>query len=44
MDANYADLVTALYDTTVTKKQKLPPELFAQLDAAIQEYQKTAPR
>jgi F-type H+/Na+-transporting ATPase subunit alpha len=44
MDANYADLVKAIFDTTVTKKQKLPPELFAQLDAAIQEYQKTAPR
>jgi F-type H+-transporting ATPase subunit alpha len=44
MDANYADLVKAIFDTTVTNKHKLPPELFTQLDAAIQEYQKTAPR
>jgi F-type H+-transporting ATPase subunit alpha len=44
MDANYSELVQTIYDTGVTKKQKLSPELLGQLDAAIQEYQKTAPR
>src|SRR5579884_3461796 len=44
MDANYADLVKAIHDTTVTQRKKIPDDLFKQLDAAIQEYQKTAPR
>ncbi len=44
MDANHAELVTSFFDSTVTQKKKLTPEQFAQLDAAITEYQKTAPR
>jgi F-type H+/Na+-transporting ATPase subunit alpha len=44
MDANYPDLVKAIYDTTVVQRKKLPDELFAQLEAAIREFQKTAPR
>ena len=44
MDANYAELVKGIYDTTVVNKQKIPDEMFAQLDAAIAEYKKTAPR
>ena len=44
MDANSGELVKSIYDTTVTNKKKLPPEIFAQLDAAITEYQKVAPR
>ncbi len=44
MDANYADLVKGIYDTTVTNKKKIPDALFQQLDAAIADYKKTAPR
>jgi F-type H+/Na+-transporting ATPase subunit alpha len=44
MDASYGGLVTTIHDTTVTNKSKLPQEVFDQLDAAIKEYQKTAPR
>ncbi len=44
MDTNYADLVKSIADTTVAEKKKLPPELFAQLDAAIVDFKKTAPR
>jgi len=44
MDASYGELVKTIYDTTVTNKKKLPQEIFDQLDAAIKEYQKTAPR
>ena len=44
MDANFADLVSSIFDTTVTQKKKISPEQFAQLDTAIVEYQKTAPR
>jgi F-type H+-transporting ATPase subunit alpha len=44
MDANYASLVRNIHETTVTQKKKLPNELFQQLDAAITEYQKVAPR
>jgi F-type H+-transporting ATPase subunit alpha len=44
MDANYASLVKNIHETTVTQKKKLPNELFQQLDAAITEYQKVAPR
>jgi F-type H+/Na+-transporting ATPase subunit alpha len=44
MDANYGDLVRTIYDTTVTQRKRISNELFAQLDAAIKEFQKTAPR
>jgi F-type H+-transporting ATPase subunit alpha len=44
MDANYPDLVKAIYDTSVVQRKKIPDELFAQLDAAIVEFKKTAPR
>src|SRR5215469_16065901 len=44
MDAGYGKLVQTIHDTTVTNKKKLPQETFDQLDAAIKEYQKTAPR
>src|SRR5579859_6648991 len=44
MDANYADLVKTVFDTTVTNKKKIPDELFKQIEAAIADYQKTAPR
>ena len=44
LDANYAELVRSIYDTTVTNKKKLSDELFAQLDEAIKDYQKSAPR
>jgi F-type H+-transporting ATPase subunit alpha len=43
MDANYADLVKTIFETTVTQKKQLPKELFDQLDAAIAEYRKVAP-
>jgi F-type H+-transporting ATPase subunit alpha len=43
MDANFSDLVHAIYETTVVNKRKIPDELFAQLDAAIAEFKKTAP-
>src|SRR5579859_3475273 len=42
MDANYADLVKTVFDTTVTNKKKIPDELFKQIEAAIADYQKTA--
>ena len=44
MDANYSDLVKGIYDTTVTQKKKISDEMFASLDAAIQEFKQTAPR
>ena len=44
MDANYAALVQGIFDTTVTQKKKIPDAMFAQLDAAIAEYKKVAPR
>jgi F-type H+-transporting ATPase subunit alpha len=44
MDANYAALVQGIFDTTVTQKKKIPDDMFAQLDAAIAEYKKVAPR
>ncbi|HEX6123390.1 MAG TPA: F0F1 ATP synthase subunit alpha [Ktedonobacterales bacterium] len=44
MDANYASLVKNIHETTVTQKKKLPNEIFQQLDAAIADYQKVAPR
>jgi F-type H+/Na+-transporting ATPase subunit alpha len=43
MDANFSDLVQAIYETTVVNKKKIPDDMFAQLDAAIAEYKKTAP-
>jgi len=44
MDANYSELVDRIRETTVVNKSKLPQEVFNQLDAAIKDYQKTAPR
>jgi F-type H+-transporting ATPase subunit alpha len=44
MDANYPELVRGIYDTTVTQRQKISDEQFKQLDAAIAEFKKTAPR
>jgi F-type H+-transporting ATPase subunit alpha len=44
MDATYGELVQTIYDTTVTQRKKLSDEIFAQLDAAITEFKKTAPR
>jgi F-type H+-transporting ATPase subunit alpha len=44
MDANYTDLVKTIFNTTVTQRKKLPNEVFTQLDAAIAEYKKAAPR
>jgi F-type H+-transporting ATPase subunit alpha len=43
MDANFSELVQAIYETTVVNKKKIPDELFAQLDAAVAEFKKTAP-
>jgi len=43
MDANFSDLVQAIYETTVVNKKKIPDNMFAQLDAAIAEYKMTAP-
>jgi F-type H+-transporting ATPase subunit alpha len=44
MDANYTELINSIHETSVVNKKKLPQETFDQLDAAIKEYQKTAPR
>jgi F-type H+-transporting ATPase subunit alpha len=44
MDANYPEVVKAIYDTSVGQRKKIPDELFAQLEAAIREFQKSAPR
>jgi len=44
MDANYPDLVKGIHETTVTNKKKLSDDQFKQLDAAIVEYSKSAPR
>jgi F-type H+-transporting ATPase subunit alpha len=44
MDANYADLVRSIHETTVTNKKKLPDDLLAQIDAAVADFQKVAPR
>jgi F-type H+/Na+-transporting ATPase subunit alpha len=43
MDANFSDLVQAIYETTVVNKKKIPDDMFATVDAAIEEYKKTAP-
>jgi F-type H+-transporting ATPase subunit alpha len=44
MDTNYPDIVKGIYETTVVNHKKIPDDMFAQLDAAIGEYQKAAPR
>jgi F-type H+/Na+-transporting ATPase subunit alpha len=44
MDANYPDLVKDFYETTVMQRKKISDEQFAALEAAIREFQKTAPR
>ena len=44
MDANYPELVKAIFETTVINRKKIPDELFKQLEAATNEYKKTAPR
>jgi F-type H+-transporting ATPase subunit alpha len=44
MDANYADLVKEVYDTSVAQRKKLSDDQLKKLDAAIIEFQKTAPR
>ncbi|HEY7779646.1 MAG TPA: F0F1 ATP synthase subunit alpha [Ktedonobacterales bacterium] len=44
MDANHADIIEAIHQTTVVDRKKLPDELFAQIEAAIAEFQKTAPQ
>jgi F-type H+/Na+-transporting ATPase subunit alpha len=44
MDANYADLVRSIHETTVTNKKKLPDDLLAQIDTAVADFQKVAPR
>jgi F-type H+-transporting ATPase subunit alpha len=44
MDANYAELVKAIYDTSVVNREKISKEQFAQLGDAIKEFQKSAPR
>jgi F-type H+-transporting ATPase subunit alpha len=44
MDANSTELIASIHETSVVNRQKLPQETFDQLDAAIKEYQKTAPR
>jgi F-type H+-transporting ATPase subunit alpha len=44
MDANYGPLVRSIYDETVVNRKKISDQTFAQVDAAIQQYQKVAPR
>ncbi|HEV7127806.1 MAG TPA: F0F1 ATP synthase subunit alpha [Ktedonobacterales bacterium] len=44
MDANYADLVKTIYETSVVNGKKLPPEVFTQIEDATKEFQKSAPR
>jgi F-type H+-transporting ATPase subunit alpha len=44
MDANHADLVREIFDTSVTQRKKLSDDQLKKLDAAITEFQKTAPR
>jgi F-type H+-transporting ATPase subunit alpha len=44
MDANYPDLVKTIYETSVVGRQKISDEVFKQLDAAITEFNKSAPR
>jgi F-type H+/Na+-transporting ATPase subunit alpha len=44
IDANYSELVQSMHETTVVNKKKLPQETLDQIDAAIKDYQKMAPR
>jgi F-type H+-transporting ATPase subunit alpha len=44
MDASYSELVQSIQTTTVVDNKKISDEQFAELDAAIKEYQKVAPR
>jgi F-type H+-transporting ATPase subunit alpha len=44
MDANCGELIQSIHETSVVNKQKLPQGTFDQLDAAVKDYQKTAPR
>jgi F-type H+-transporting ATPase subunit alpha len=44
MDASFSELVQSIQTTTVVDNKKISDEQFAELDAAIKEYQKVAPR
>ncbi|HET9980486.1 MAG TPA: F0F1 ATP synthase subunit alpha [Ktedonobacterales bacterium] len=44
MDASFGDLVQGIHQQTVVDNKKITDEQFAQLDAAIKEFQKVAPR
>src|SRR5690348_14939655 len=44
MDASYGDLVQGIHQQTVVDNKKITDEQFADLDAAIKEFQKVAPR
>jgi F-type H+/Na+-transporting ATPase subunit alpha len=44
MDASYSELVQSIQQATVVENKKISDEQFAQLDTAITEYQKVAPR
>jgi len=44
MDASYSELVDGIRQQTVVDNKKITDEQFAQLDAAIKEYQTVAPR
>ncbi|HEY7975707.1 MAG TPA: F0F1 ATP synthase subunit alpha, partial [Ktedonobacterales bacterium] len=44
MDATFSELVQGIQTTTVVDNKKISDEQFAELDAAIKEYQKVAPR
>ena len=44
MDASFSELVQGIQTTTVVANKKISDEQFAELDAAIKEYQKVAPR
>ena len=44
MDANHPELVSAIHETTVTNRKKLPQEIFDQITAATNEYKQAAPR
>ena len=44
MDASYGDLVQGIHQQTVVDNKKITDEQFANLDAAIKEFQKVAPR
>ena len=44
MDASFGELVQGIHQQTVVENKKITDEQFAQLDAAIKEFQKVAPR